>query len=537
MIKLNTLKRRFAALSGIVVILMIINGAFPASKLNNIENSWHAYHHNVVKRQELLMEIKENFGYGGLIHNFKNYVLRATPKYATRVSQRYLAVSQRIAEYRTIPSLSKEERKALDNIEAVANKYRNMLEVIIPMVEGGKSITSIDSIVKIDDAPALTAFDILNGHYHDLSSSTIENMESDIAMAKRVVIGTVFLITVLLTIGNFHMYRLTVVRIIQLKNAIVRSNNNRDLSVRSSIKGSDEITDTAEAFNELMSATQQAITLFSASADEVAVAATQLSTLSINTNQLMEQQQNETEQVATAMNEMSATVQDVVNNISNAANSAREANDIASNAGGVVSESIVGIGSLADQIGYTAGVITQLENETTEISVILDDICGIADQTNLLALNAAIEAARAGEQGRGFAVVADEVRNLAQRTQGATEKIQKLIIRLQNGAKDSVQAMDSGKNQSLVCVNQAGETGSAFDNIIRTIGNISDMTQQIASASEEQSVATEEMNRNIINIHQASEKTSSSSNEIEQSCQRLATLSSELKETVNKFQV
>lgn len=537
MIKLKTLKSRFSFLSCTATLLLLIAGAFSYNMLNNINNDWHLYHENVAKRQELLMEIKENFGYGGLIHNFKNYVLRATPKYAERVLKRHVAVSQRIEEYRAIPSLNRDESEALNKIERVANKYRDMLQIVIPMVERGESITTIDGTVKIDDGPALNSFEILDDYYHKMNFSATERLENELVSSMWLTAGGGLLLILLIVIGNIHLYRLSVLRIIQLKNAIVCSNKHRDLSVRVNLSGSDEVADTAEAFNDLMSATQQAITLFSESSNEIAVAVAQLSSLAVNTNQLMEQQQKETEQVATAMNEMSATVQEVAGNISNAASSAMEANDTATNAGHVVSETIGGIGSLADSIGETTGVIKQLENETKEIGAILDDICGIADQTNLLALNAAIEAARAGEQGRGFAVVADEVRSLAQRTQGSTEKIQKMIVRLQDGAMKSVHAMDTGQNQSAACVNQAGEAGSALDNIIRTIGVISDMNQQIASASEEQSAVTEEMNKNVTTIHQASEETSASSNEIKQSCQQLSNLSLELKNMVNTFKV
>ena len=537
MLRLNTLKNRFILLSAIVIAFLIISGVFPASELNNIQKHWHGYNDNIQKREGLLVEIKGNFGYGGLIHNFKNYVLRSTPKYADRVSQRHQAILQLVKEYRAIPSINGDELDALDDIIGVANKYQEMLVLIMPLIERGDSIKAVDSTVKIDDSPALLGFETLNKNYLALSSFATKGIEGDISMATKAVVSTVTLIILLIIIGNVSMYRLTVLRIIQLKNSIVYSSKHRDLRVRSGLRGSDEIADTAEAFNNLMAVTQQSIGLLSVSSNEVATAATLLSDLSVNTNQLIVEQQRETEQVANAMNEMSTTVQDVASNTSNTAHSAIEARDIASSADDVVSKTIGEISSLADKVEHSVGTINKLENETKEISVILDDICGIADQTNLLALNAAIEAARAGDQGRGFAVVADEVRNLAQRTQGSTEKIQEMISRLQHGASEAAQAMDAGKNQSLMCVDQAGEAGNAFEKIICTIETISAMTQQIATASEEQSVVTKEMNRNIMNIHDVSDQTSTSSNKIEESCQRLTELSSELKETVSIFKI
>ncbi|MEH6473818.1 MAG: methyl-accepting chemotaxis protein [Halopseudomonas sp.] len=478
------------------------------------------------------MEVKEQFGYGGMIHNFKNYVLRGTPKYKDRVLTQHAEIAQRLKQYRAIPSLSKEEAEALNDIEGVANNYRDMLQKIIPMVESGQPIAAIDGAVKVSDGPALKAFVVLNEHYHQLNSSATQRFQAGVQNAMEVTaIGGVVLI-LLIVVGNVWLYRLSVVRIGQLKDTIMRSNKERDLSVRADIDGTDEVADAAHAFNDLIAATQQAITLVSTSTNEIVVSASQLSSLSTYTNSLMEQQQQETEQVSAAMNQMTSTVQEVAGNISQAANSAKEAEDIANNVGHVVTETVGGIETLAAKIGVTAETIKQLESETKEIGDILDDICGIADQTNLLALNAAIEAARAGEQGRGFAVVADEVRSLAQRTQGSTEKIQGMIARLQTGARDSVLAMESGQALSVTSVEQARNAGEALVDIISAIGKISDMNQQIASASEEQSAVTSEMSNNITSIYQASENTSISSREIEQSCHQLSGLSSELSNMV-----
>ena len=213
-------------------------------------------------------------------------------------------------------------------------------------------------------------------------------------------------------------------------------------------------------------------------------------------------QQSETEQVATAMNEMAATVQEVARSAEQAANASNNAKTEADNGHLVMSEIIDSINSLAAEVEHAAEVIQNVEGQSNQIGAILQVIKDIAEQTNLLALNAAIEAARAGDQGRGFAVVADEVRTLAQRTQQSTEEIHNMITQLQSGTKSAVSVMASGREQANVSVSSAARGGELLNTITDSINTITDMNIQIASAAEEQSTVAEEINRNIINISQ-----------------------------------
>ncbi len=212
------------------------------------------------------------------------------------------------------------------------------------------------------------------------------------------------------------------------------------------------------------------------------------------------EQKDEVDKVATAMTEMSATVHEVARNATEAAEAAQRADEETSKGKSVVSQAIEAIDLLANEVNDAAQVIHRLEQDSDEIGAVLDVIRGIAEQTNLLALNAAIEAARAGEQGRGFAVVADEVRTLAQRTQQSTQEIQNMIERLQSGAQDAVKAMEQGRSRAQVGVEQAAEAGTSLETIAQAVGTISDMNTQIATAAEEQSVVAEEINLNIVAI-------------------------------------
>ena len=255
------------------------------------------------------------------------------------------------------------------------------------------------------------------------------------------------------------------------------------------------------------------------------------------TRESVKQQQNETDQVAVALNEMSATSQEVARNTAAAANAASQA-DTETRAGRqVVNQAVESIDRLAHEVMSAADVIHRLAAESEKIGSVLDVIRGIAEQTNLLALNAAIEAARAGEQGRGFAVVADEVRSLASRTQQSTQEIQQMIGRLQSGADEAVKVMDGGRMSAERSVQEAARVGGALEAIARAVDIINDMNTQIASAAEEQSAVTETLNRNVTAISQISQQTSDVASKTADESAQLTELSAKLDSLVLQFRV
>jgi aerotaxis receptor len=310
-----------------------------------------------------------------------------------------------------------------------------------------------------------------------------------------------------------------------------------DLTSSIHVAGNNETTEVLQAVKMLQARLATVMGHIQESAAGVATAAAQLAHATNATHRLMEAQHQETDLVATAMNEMSATVAEVATNTSAAADAAHQASRDAQDGRSVVRQSVTGIRQLAEGVSAAAQTLTQLESDSANIGKILDVIRGIAGQTNLLALNAAIEAARAGEQGRGFAVVADEVRALAQRTQESTQEIQEMIARLQEGARNAVVMMQRGCEQAERSVAAAGETDHSLDSINHAVERINDMNAQIATAAEEQSAVVEEMNRNVESIRHLSIETLESTDGVVSATNHLEDLAGRLMGVVHQYKI
>lgn len=270
---------------------------------------------------------------------------------------------------------------------------------------------------------------------------------------------------------------------------------------------------------------------------QIASAAEELSAVTEQTRAGANSQKSETDQVATAMHEMSATVQEVARNAEQASQAANEADGQARLGDQVVGEVIAQIERLAAEVSRSSEAMNGLQQESNKIGSVMDVIKAVAEQTNLLALNAAIEAARAGEAGRGFAVVADEVRGLAQRTQKSTEEIEALIAGLQNGTKQVAAAMRSSCSLTDSSVELTRKAGNSLGNITQAVSNIQSMNLQIAAAAEEQSAVAEEISRSILSVRDISEQTATASNETAASSAELARLGSQLQALVSRFRV
>ncbi len=310
-----------------------------------------------------------------------------------------------------------------------------------------------------------------------------------------------------------------------------------DLTRRLTARKQDEIGAVANHFNNFADKIQVLVQQVVGSMTNMSELIQELVEVAQKTNQGVQAQSSETEQVATAINEMSATAHEISRNAAAAADSAQHADEEALHAKSVVAVTIKAIGHLASEIESGAHVINDLENDVGNITSMVGVIQGIAQQTNLLALNAAIEAARAGEQGRGFAVVADEVRSLASKTQSTTEEIQEMIVRLQNGARSAVGVMESSKENGESTVQEVNKTDNSLADIVKAVTTINDMNIQIASASEEQTAVSEEISRSVTRIADVTEETAHGAMNTEKACSRLAELAQQTRDQLSQFKI
>lgn len=350
---------------------------------------------------------------------------------------------------------------------------------------------------------------------------------------------------ILFTVGSFVLGGLIlffVARTIlhslsSLTESIENIERNSDLTQRTQVASKDEFSVLSNAFNRMLDKFQASINSVSNTSMQLAKSAEGMAQVTAVTATSVQTQRHELDMVATAMNEMTATVVEVAKNANDAADAANETDDQSKDGMKVVSNTVETIVGLAAEIESASEVIRNLEKDSNQIGTILDVIKGIAEQTNLLALNAAIEAARAGEQGRGFAVVADEVRTLASRTQESTEEIQSMIEKLQSGAKVAVSVMSDSRKYADDSVSHAKSAGEALEMITQSIGTITEMNTQIATAAEEQSAVSEEINGNIVNINHAAEEAAEGANSTSTESERLAEMAKELQLLVHQFKI
>ncbi len=308
-----------------------------------------------------------------------------------------------------------------------------------------------------------------------------------------------------------------------------------DLTANLPAQGQDEIGDVARAFNTFVNKLRGIVIELQGNSADVNNAAESMSHIAEQSLQSMAVQQRETDQVAAAINEMASSIHEVAENAARASQTAEQANDSVTQGQRQVTQTTSAIGKLADEIVATADVLTRLEGHVENIGSVLDVIKSIAEQTNLLALNAAIEAARAGEQGRGFAVVADEVRTLASRTHDSTSEIEEMIVALQQASEQAVTAMRQGRDSADEVSNQAQQANDALLQINEAVKAIVDRNVQIASASEEQGSVAKEISESINKIHHLAQQTESQAEANAGSSQEMVKLAFNLQKLTATF--
>ena len=360
-----------------------------------------------------------------------------------------------------------------------------------------------------------------------------DNYEQHIVIIIPLTIGVILLMSLLC----FVVYRSLIGPLLLMKSTLETIADTSDLTHVVEIKGNNELSDIAQSCNKLLSQIRGLISDVATSTVRLSASADEMKGVSLTATKGISTQKEEIEQIATAMNQMVSTAQEISRNAESADKSARETSEQAEQGNIIVTGAVEATNALVIDVENISAQMQALEEESSSIGSIVDVIKGIAEQTNLLALNAAIEAARAGDQGRGFAVVADEVRSLAQRTQQSTQEIQDAIEKLQKGTGNAVLAMNTGQEKAEGAGVQSVEAGKALELISVAIKDITDKNGLIATASEEQTSVSEEINKSLVTLLGSSNESSVGVERISGSSEELSNLAGELKEVIIKYKV
>jgi len=528
--------KKLSLLVGISLLILVISGGVAMNRGSKVKNKWDEYQAEVAMRSSLIAELKTEFGYGGAIHNFKNYVIRSSQKYADRSHAKLKRLIELIAKYKSIEGIGTSEIKSLEIIADTANKYSAAVDTASRLFAQGKETKEVDVVIKINDTPAIEALAHLTEVYGKLTEEHTRGVHSSVTQLKTVAAISIIVALVLLVLVGYYIGRSISLPVAALAEAASRMAEG-DLTQKVDITSGDEIGTMARAFNNMSSSLNKIMTQVSDASSRIASSSEEISAASSQMAAGAENQNLQTAQAASAAEEMSATVTEVSRNSNAAFHASQEAAQVAKSGGEIVSNTIAGMGRIAETVKDSAKTIEKLGKSSDQIGEIIDVIDDIADQTNLLALNAAIEAARAGEQGRGFAVVADEVRKLAERTTKATKEIGTMIKSIQTETGGAVAAMSAGRQEVEGGVEFANEAGRSLTQIVAVVGSVTGMLEQIAAGAEEQSAAAEEISNNVEAVASVSKETAAAVQESISATRDLAKLAEELKVTVGKFKL
>lgn len=492
---------------------------------------------SVVQVQQWLTDISATRGLDGLNDGFDEAEKNADIFYGL-INELKILNDQNIEYYDRSLLEGMDTNKFLDGMQ---DKFDTYFEVGKTMAQayidegpagGNKAMESFDTAAEAISADV----DILLKKASEQTTTKLGNQYTKVGQSNLYVIIATVVFVLMLSYLFFVLYG--VLQALPRIGNVVKTIAAGDLSAEPFVcNQKNELGVLADGFNAMKDNLKDVLGNVSGTSNHLFSAVEQLTVVTQETEQSMDQQLNQINMVATAMNEMAATAQEVANSAESTANAAGNANHEAVDGKAVVNKTMDMINSLAEEVEQAADVLHELESNTESIGTILDVIRGIAEQTNLLALNAAIEAARAGEQGRGFAVVADEVRTLASRTQQSTQEIDEMISRLQASASKAVSSMETGRTRANETVTQVAEAGVKLDAITQSVVSISDLSSHIASAATEQSAVAEDINKNISIINDASSTTTENTRHIATASTELSGLAMKMNEITNQFKL
>ena len=544
-----TIKTRLLILVGFATLAMLSIGVMGLYAMHSAEESLQAvYEERLVptgqishiielmreNRSQLLFALQHKPG-----SETAPYHKHALDKHLIKVEQNIESITETWNEY--LKSIRTDEEKQLAEAFTAKRGYfvAEGLRPVMKYLESENFLEAALHLVKTTNpafADAHAEAEKIWQLQLDAAKAMFDEAKVRDAMVGKTAIALIILGIVLLSLLAFATIRGIGKAVENLRIASDRMVNG-DLTARCPMESKDELSQIIKSFNQLGDTFQGVISELTNSTVQLASASEETSVITEETSKRLRQQLEETGQVATAMNEMSSTVQEVAKNAGIADQAANEADAKADDGISIAAQALSATKDMALEVQHASDVIRQLEAESDSIGSVLDVIRSIAEQTNLLALNAAIEAARAGEQGRGFAVVADEVRTLAGRTQQSTQEIQDMIERLQQGAKTASQAMVQGQTKSKYSLEQVEQVDRALADINQAVSRIKEMNAQIATATEEQGAVAEEINRNVVAINDLSAESAKGAEHTATASNEQARLAAELQRMASRFKI